>query len=85
VFPYTYTLVPESAQLFNVGSVAIAVALNFGSPKWSIRLGYVTASGATVPEATINKDRNSLVRKKEIRSAGKLGDVGFPAADASSY
>jgi hypothetical protein len=49
--------------------IALLVAGQLLAPVWAIRFGYVAASGAAMPEASVDKYRDALSRKEKIRAA----------------
>jgi hypothetical protein len=50
-------------------SVALFVAGQLASPIWAIRLGYVAALRAAVPETAVDEHGDPLSREKEIRTS----------------
>lgn len=64
-----------------VGPIPLNIALDFCLPEWGISFWDVAASGAAVPEAAVDKDRNSFPEENKIRIAGKCAVVHLPPAD----
>lgn len=67
-------------------TVAVFINSNLGGPiaLIDVYLGELAACGAPVPEAAIDKDREFLGRKKEVRTAKDAFRVKLPARDAGA-
>lgn len=72
VLPDANHLPPLGSQGPTDGPVSCLVTTDLLGPKLSIGLGYRTTLAATVPEASVNKDRDATTRKDEIGTAGNI-------------
>src|SRR5260221_7732701 len=50
-------------------AISLSISLQLCPPVVSVRLWLCAVQGAAMPEATVNKDRNSQLRKYKIRTA----------------
>ena len=64
--PYSNHCPPQSAQPTIDCSVPCPVPLNLRLPEGSILLGQSKASGASVPETTVNKHRHLMPQEGEV-------------------
>src|SRR5271166_5882759 len=71
----------RSSQRFIVRQIAILVALDFQSPKRTVRPRHMSAAATPMPETAIGKDSEMLLREKEVRSANDFIGVHNPATD----
>lgn len=66
-------------------TVALAVAVDLGFPEFTVRFGNVSASGATMPEATVHQDGQLSRGEEKIGLSGKVCSLAVPTADSCSY
>jgi hypothetical protein len=61
----------------------MSVSANLCLPEHASGAGNVTAMFASVPKASVHKNREVLFRKKEIRTTQDVGSVQLPSAYSS--
>jgi hypothetical protein len=65
--------------------IALFIAGQLLAPVRAIRLGYVPALRASVPEASIDEDGDTFVLEVEIRRTGDLPHSNLPSAHPVPY
>lgn len=66
-------------------AVALTVAFDLGRPEFTVGRGYVPASAATMPEATVHEDGQMSRGKEKIRFSRQICSLAGPTADPCPY
>jgi hypothetical protein len=82
VLPYAHDVEPESPHPAPNSIIASAVLIDLRPPEFDVRLWNAPAVRTRVPKTAIDKDRESVAREVEIRSARNIFGMLLPAADS---
>lgn len=80
MFPNTNDTPAEFTQLAVHFTITLAIAIDFGIPKFPVRFRAAIAAGATVPETAVHKKHQPAPLKQKIRFAENIL-IATPAGD----